>query len=78
MKKGDLVKIVAGTPYHSSDYGWDGKKKNSLGKYGVIVDGHLKYADTQVNFWIESWKIRFIDGSYGIWCESDLHLMAES
>ena len=78
MKKGDLVTIVMESPYHSSEYGWDGKRRNSLGKYGVIVDEHLKYEDKQMNMWSESWKIRFIDGSYEIWAESDLKLVAES
>ncbi len=79
MKKGDLVKIVMESPYHSSEYGWDGDtKRNLLGKYGVIVAKHLKYEDDQMNFWEQSWKVRFIDGSYEIWGQDSLKLMAES
>ena len=79
MKKGDLVKIVMDSPYHSSEYGWDGEpSRNSLGKYGVIVEEHSTYEDTQVNLWTESWKIRFIDGSYEVWRENDLKLVAQS
>jgi hypothetical protein len=76
FKKGDFIRIKTITPWQTSEFGWDGPAESDSGKYGLILDLYHSPFDRVIGY--ETWTIRLIDGTLGVYAANNLLLAAKS
>jgi len=76
FKKGDLIRVKTVTPWQTSELGRDEPVLRDMGKFGLVLD--LYHAPFNQAAGYETWKVRLIDGTLGVYASKDLILAAKS
>ena len=76
FKKGDLIRVKTVTPWQTSEFGWDGPAESDSGKYGLLLNIYHAPFDRVAGY--ETWYVRLIDGTLGVYAAKDLILAAKS